>query len=73
MRYGLLLEADAVWQSQGAQAGELLYSVSLGPGDEVKLVMSDGRWRHPAHPRRVAALGAVPGATGECGGGGISS
>lgn len=45
MRYGLLLEADAVWQSQGAQAGELLYTVSLGPGDEVKLVVSDGRWR----------------------------
>src|SRR5258706_5172363 len=45
MRYGLLLEADAVWQSQGAQAGELLYSVSVGPGDEVKLAISDGRWR----------------------------
>src|SRR6266567_8929512 len=29
MRYGLLLEADAVWQSQGAQAGEVLYSVSV--------------------------------------------
>jgi hypothetical protein len=45
MRYGLLLEVDAVWQAQGAQAGELLYSVSLGPGDEMKLVVSDGRWR----------------------------
>ncbi len=53
IRYGLLLEADAVWQSQGAQAGELLYSVSLGPGDEVKLVVSDGRWRKKpdAHER----------------------
>src|SRR5690348_6597878 len=45
MRYGLLLEADAVWQAQGAQAGEVLYSVSVGPGDEVKLAVSDGRWR----------------------------
>jgi hypothetical protein len=45
MRYGLLLEVDAVWQAQGAQAGELLYSVSLGPGDEMQLVVSDGRWR----------------------------
>jgi len=45
MRNGLLLEADAVWQSQGAQAGEVLYSVSVGPGDEVKLAVSDGRWR----------------------------
>jgi len=45
MRYGLLLEADAIWQSQGAQAGEVLYSVSVGPGDEVKLAVSDGRWR----------------------------
>ena len=45
MRYGVLLELEQVWQSLGSQAGETLYSVSLGPGEEVQLVVSDGRWR----------------------------
>jgi len=45
MRYGVLLEIELVWQSLGAQAGETLYSISLGPGEEVKLALSDGRWR----------------------------
>ncbi|HET7790860.1 MAG TPA: hypothetical protein VFK78_08705 [Gemmatimonadales bacterium] len=45
VRYGVVLEVDAVWQSQGAEAGELLYTVSLGPGEEMKLVVADGRWR----------------------------
>jgi hypothetical protein len=45
VRYGALLELEQVWQSLGSQAGDTLYSVSLGPGEEVKLVVSDGRWR----------------------------
>lgn len=45
MRYGVLLEIELVWQSLGAQAGDTLYSISLGPGEEVKLAVSDGRWR----------------------------
>ncbi|HEV2671520.1 MAG TPA: hypothetical protein VGU74_10525 [Gemmatimonadales bacterium] len=45
MRYGVLLEIEQVWQSLGAQAGDTLFSVSLGPGDEVQLIVSDGRWR----------------------------
>src|SRR5882762_9695887 len=45
VRYGVLLELEQVWQSLGSQAGETLYSVSLGPGEEVQLVVSDGRWR----------------------------
>ncbi len=45
VRYGVLLELEQVWQSLGSQAGDTLYSVSLGPGEEVKLVVSDGRWR----------------------------
>jgi hypothetical protein len=45
MRYGVLLEIELVWQSLGAQAGATLYSISLGPGEEVKLAVSDGRWR----------------------------
>ncbi len=45
MRYGVVLELELIWQSLGAQAGDTLYSVSLGPGDEAKVVVSDGRWR----------------------------
>src|SRR5436190_15565051 len=45
MRYGVLLELELVWQSLGSQAGGTLYSISLGPGEEVKLAVADGRWR----------------------------
>src|SRR5260221_2126 len=45
MRYGVVLELELIWQSLGPQAGDTLYSVSLGPGEEVKVAGSDGRWR----------------------------
>jgi len=45
MRYGVLVELELVWQSLGSQAGSTLYSISLGPGEEVKLAVADGRWR----------------------------
>ena len=45
VRYGVLIEIELVWQSLGAEAGATLYSISLGPGEEVKLAISDGRWR----------------------------
>src|SRR2546426_7488598 len=40
MRYGVLVEIELVWQSLGAQAGDTLYSISLGPGEEAKLAVS---------------------------------
>ena len=45
VRYGLLIEIELVWQSLGAEAGATLYSISLGPGEEVKVAVADGRWR----------------------------
>src|SRR5439155_14064858 len=51
MRYGVLVEVELIWQSLGAQAGETLYSISLGPGEEVKLAVSDGRWRKSSDAR----------------------
>ena len=51
MRYGVLVEIELMWQSLGAQAGETLYSISLGPGEEVKLAVSDGRWRKSSDAR----------------------
>lgn len=44
-RYGVLFEIDQVWESLGSQAGDLLYSVSLGPGEEVSVAVLDARWR----------------------------
>src|SRR5205807_9057383 len=45
IRYGVLFEVEQVWQSLGPSAGDTLYSVSLGPGDEAKVAVQDGRWR----------------------------
>ena len=51
VRYGVLLEIELVWQSLGAEAGATLYSISLGPGEEVRLAIADGRWRKSADAR----------------------
>src|SRR5207245_2035453 len=45
LRYGALVEVEESWQSLGVQWGELLYSVSLTPGDEARLAVLDGRCR----------------------------
>jgi hypothetical protein len=45
IRYGVVLEVEQIWQSLGPRAGDLLYSVSVGPGEEVKVAVQDGRWR----------------------------
>lgn len=51
MRYGALIEVEEFWQSLGVQWGELLYSVSLTPGDEARLAVLDGRWRRETDAR----------------------
>jgi hypothetical protein len=51
MRYGVLIEVEQYWQSLGVQWGELLYSVTLTPGDEARLVVLDGRWRRETDGR----------------------
>src|SRR3989449_9042035 len=51
MRYGVLVEVEEYWQSLGVLWGELLYSVTLTPGDEAKLAVLDGRWRREADGR----------------------
>src|SRR5436305_14587989 len=51
LRYGALVEVEESWQSLGVQWGELLYSVSLTPGDEARLAVLDGRWRRELEAR----------------------
>src|SRR5438093_12228518 len=51
LRYGVLVELEESWQSLGVQWGELLYSVSLTPGDEARLAVLDGRWRREIEGR----------------------
>lgn len=59
MRYGVIFEIDQVWQSLGTEAGDVLYSVSVGPGDEARIAVSDGRWRRKGVSRE-RALQIVP-------------
>jgi len=47
----VLIEVEEYWQSLGVLWGELLYSVTLTPGDEAKLAVLDGRWRREAEGR----------------------
>lgn len=51
VRYGCLFEIEQHWQSQGFHAGDVLYSLSLGPGDEAKVAVLDSRWRRKADNR----------------------
>src|SRR6058998_3739481 len=51
LRYGALVEIEEYWQSLGVLWGELLYSVTLTPGDEARLAVLDGRWRREAEAR----------------------
>jgi hypothetical protein len=51
MSYGALVEVEEYWQSLGVQWGELLYSATLTPGDEAKVVVLDGRWRREVEGR----------------------
>jgi hypothetical protein len=51
LRYGGLFEIEQHWQSQGFHAGDVLYSLSLGPGDEARIAVSDGRWRRKPDSR----------------------
>lgn len=57
IRYGVLFEVEQLWQPTGTESGDLLYSVSLAPGDEVRAVVLDGRWRR--HPQRERPLQIV--------------
>ncbi|HEX9704805.1 MAG TPA: hypothetical protein VGA20_06130 [Gemmatimonadales bacterium] len=52
IRYGVVLETEELWQALGTEAGDLLYSVSLAPGDEVRALVLDGRWRRAAQRER---------------------
>jgi len=44
LRYGALLEIEQYWQTQGYVTGDLLYTISLAPGDEARVAILDGRW-----------------------------
>lgn len=59
MRYGVIYEIEQVWQALGTEAGDVLYSVSVGPGDEARLAITDGRWRRKG-VARDRALHIVP-------------
>jgi hypothetical protein len=60
LRYGALLEMDLYWQSQGYVAGDLLYTGTLAPGEELAFEVFDARWRWSWGPTRAASRPARP-------------
>jgi hypothetical protein len=65
MRHGVLIEVEEYWQSLGVLWGELVYSVTLTPGDEARLAVLDGRWRQEpdARERPVQILARMVGSS----------
>lgn len=56
LRYGALVEVEQYWQPLGHLAGNLLYTVALGPGDEAQVGVLDRRWSdRPERPLEVLA------------------
>jgi hypothetical protein len=65
IRYGVLFEIEQSWQQLGTETGDLLYSASLAPGDEVRAVVLDGRWRRaPQRERPLQIVGKMVGTPG---------
>ena len=60
LRYGALLEMELYWQSQGYLAGDLLYTGTLAPGEELAFEVFDARWRWSWGPTRAASRPARP-------------
>jgi hypothetical protein len=64
IRYGAVLETEELWQALGTETGDLLYSVSLAPGDEVRALVLDGRWRRaPQRERPLQIVAKMVGTT----------
>lgn len=60
IRYGALLEMELYWQSLGYAAGDLLYTGTLSPGEEMAFDVFDARWRWTWGPSRSASRPARP-------------
>jgi hypothetical protein len=60
VRYGLMLEMELYWQSQGYVAGDLLYTGTLAPAEELAFDVFDARWRWSWGPSRSANRPARP-------------
>jgi hypothetical protein len=60
VRYGVMLELEMYWQSQGYVAGDLLYTGTLGPAEEMAFDVFDARWRWSWGPSRSANRPARP-------------
>jgi hypothetical protein len=64
IRYAVALETEQSWQAVGTEPGDLLYSVSLTPGEEMRALVLDGRWRRsPLRDRPVQIVAKMIGTT----------
>lgn len=60
VRYGALLEMELYWQSLGYVPGDLLYTGTLAPGEEMALEVFDARWHWTWGPSRASTRPARP-------------
>jgi hypothetical protein len=60
VRYGVMLEMELYWQSQGYVAGDLLYTGTLAPAEAMAFDVFDARWRWSWGPSRSANRPARP-------------
>ena len=60
LRYGALIEVEQYWQSLGYVTGDLLYTVSLAPGDEARVAILDRRWANPDEAAGGAPISGIP-------------
>jgi hypothetical protein len=60
VRYGVMLEMELYWQSQGYVSGDLLYTGTLAPAEEMAFDVFDARWRWSWGPSRSANRPARP-------------
>ena len=60
VRYGALLEMELYWQSLGYVAGDLLYTGTLAPGEEMAFEVFDARWHWTWGPSRASTRPARP-------------
>jgi len=58
-RYGVLLEMEQHWELAGHATGDLLHTVHLLPGEELRAAISDRRWVQAEPERPIEAAAAL--------------
>lgn len=60
-RYGVLLEMEQYWELASHATGDLVYTVHLMPGEELRVAITDRRWVQPEPERPIEAAAVLVG------------